>query len=171
MLIIFLIVLPVVEIYVFVQVSNAIGFLPALALIVLSALLGSALLRRQGRAAIERFNTAVDSRRMPAREVADGAMIALGSFMLIIPGFITSIFGLMLLFYPTRALFRMLGGALLLRRFRVVTGSASWGYDRARRTQNDTGPSFDIEGNAQEVHPDGPQDQARKNGTHQLPPA
>lgn len=171
MLIIFFIVLPVVEIYVFVQVSDALGFLPALALVVLSTLLGSALLRRQGRAAIQRFNTAVDSRRMPAREVADAAMIALGAFMLIIPGFVTSVFGLLLLFPPTRALVRMLGGAFLLRRFSVVTSTASWGYDRARRTQDDSGPGFDIEGNAQEVDPDGPSTQDRRDATHQLPPA
>ena len=89
------IVLPIAELWLIIEVGGAIGVLPTLALLILDSLLGAALLRSQGRAAWARFNHAIASSKVPAREVFDGAMIILGGALLLTPGFITDVFGLL----------------------------------------------------------------------------
>ncbi len=105
-LVLIFIVLPIVELYVIIQVGGAIGALPTIALLIADSLLGAALLRSQGRAAWRRFNEALAAGRVPAREVFDGTMIILGGAFLLTPGFITDLIGLLLLIPPTRAVFR-----------------------------------------------------------------
>src|SRR5688572_15695058 len=91
------IVVPIVELYVILQVGGLIGIWPTIALLIADSILGAWLLRSQGRAAWARFNQALAERRPPAVEVLDGAMIMLGGAFLLTPGFITDIFGLCLL--------------------------------------------------------------------------
>jgi UPF0716 protein FxsA len=134
LLVVLFIVVPIVELYVIIQVGQAIGVLPTLALLVADALLGSLLLRHQGRGAWRRFNMALAERRFPGREVADGLMIAVGGTLLLTPGFITDIFGLILLIPPTRAIVRRLLRSYVNRRFVVIsaprhTDSPSRHYD------------------------------------------
>ncbi len=139
--------LPILELYAIVKVGGLIGILPTLALLLGSSLLGAALLRHQGRGAWQRFNRALTERRFPGREVADGLMITGGGVLLVVPGFITDAFGLFLLFPPTRAIVRRLGGAYVARRFVVVgmgTRSAGTGYDA-------TGRPYDFDATAEEV--------------------
>jgi UPF0716 protein FxsA len=100
------IVVPIVEIYVIVKVGEAIGVLPTIALLLADAVLGSLLLRHQGRGAWRRFNLALAERRFPGREVADGLLIAVGGTLLLTPGFVTDIGGLALLIPPSRAAVR-----------------------------------------------------------------
>src|SRR5215469_5002208 len=114
------IVVPIVELYVIIQIGSLIGVWPTLALLLADAVLGSLLLRHQGRGAWRRFNEALAARRFPAREVADGVMVAVGGTLLLTPGFVTDIFGLILLIPPTRALVRRFLGLYLGRRFVVV---------------------------------------------------
>ncbi len=160
------ILVPIAELYVIIQVGGAIGLLPTLAILILDSILGTWLLRSQGRAAWERFNAALSRNRVPAREVFDGAMIILGGALLLTPGFITDIVGLCLLLPPTRALVRRGATALAARRMGfgwIVTGV---GTARAGRTPGDqpqngapppTGspsrPSqaYDVEGTATEI--------------------
>jgi UPF0716 protein FxsA len=120
-LVLLFIVVPIAELYVIIQVGEAIGVLPTLALLLADALLGSLLLRHQGRGAWRRFNAALAERRFPGREVADGLMIAIGGTLLLAPGFITDIFGLLLLVPPTRAIGRTLMKGFVGRRFVVGT--------------------------------------------------
>lgn len=119
LLVLLFIALPIAELYVIIQVGGAIGVVPTLALLVADSLLGAALLRSQGRVAWARFNLALSEGRVPAREVFDGAMIILGGALLLTPGFITDIFGLILLIPPTRALVRRGVGAMARRRVSV----------------------------------------------------
>jgi UPF0716 protein FxsA len=153
-LVILFIVVPIVELYVIIQVGEAIGVLPTLALLLADAVLGSLLLRHQGRGAWRRFNEALAQRRFPAREVADGVMIAVGGTLLLTPGFVTDIFGVILLIPPTRAIIRRLLGAYFGRRFLVVgTGPLrSSGPGPAR-----PGRSYDFEGTAEELDSEDPQ--------------
>ena len=146
LLVILFIVVPVVELYVIIQVGQAIGVLPTLALLLADALLGSLLLRQQGRGAWRRFNAALAERRFPGREVADGLMIAIGGTLLLTPGFITDVFGLVLLIPPTRAIVRRLLRSFVARRF-VVVGAP--GPIRAGR-------HYDFETTAEEVDADDP---------------
>ena len=164
-LVLLFIVVPIAELYVIIQVGQWIGVLPTLAILIADALLGSLLLRQQGRAAWQRFNTALAERRFPGREVADGVMIAVGGTLLLTPGFITDIFGLLLLVPPTRAVIRRIMFRVLGGRFALVGGIAG----AARRRGGDADPAsrpYDFEGQGREVPsnagatddaPDGPE--------------
>jgi UPF0716 protein FxsA len=153
LLVILFIVVPIVELYVIIQVGEAIGVLPTIALLLADAVLGWLLLRHQGRGAWRRFNEALAQRRFPAREVADGVMIAVGGTLLLTPGFVTDIFGFLLLIPPTRAIARRLLGAYFGRRFLVV-GAGSF-------RSSGTGPGrpergYDFEGTAEELDSEDP---------------
>jgi UPF0716 protein FxsA len=149
LLVVLFIVVPIVELYVIIQIGGAIGVWPTLALLVADAVLGSLLLRQQGRSAWQRFNAALAERRFPGREVADGLMIAVGGTLLLTPGFITDILGLILLIPPSRALVRRAMRAYFSRRFIVV--------DLGRRTADYRGRGehpYDFEGTAEDLDKD-----------------
>jgi UPF0716 protein FxsA len=121
------IVVPLAELYVILKVGDAIGVLPTIALLAADSVLGSMLLRAQGRAVWRRFNEALSQGRMPHREVMDGVLVIFGGAFLITPGFLTDIVGLVLLLPPTRALVRRLVVRRLGRRVQVgvVDGTAT----------------------------------------------
>jgi UPF0716 protein FxsA len=147
LLVVLFIVVPIVELWLIIQIGGLIGVAPTLALLLADALLGSLLLRHQGRGAWRRFNQALAERRFPAREVADGLMIAVGGTLLLTPGFITDIFGLFLLIPPTRAIARRLLQRFANRRFVVVGVGGMAGRGR-------TGPGtrpHDFDSTAEEV--------------------
>ena len=106
------IVVPIAELAVVIQVGQQIGVLWTVALLVADSILGSVLMRSQGRTAWRRFNEAVAAGQVPAREVLDGALVIFGGLLLLTPGFITDFLGILLLIPPTRALVR----AVLARR-------------------------------------------------------
>lgn len=148
------IVVPIVELYVIIKVGGLIGVLPTLALLLADAVLGSLLLRHQGRGAWQRFNQALAERRFPGREVADGLMIAVGGTLLLTPGFITDIFGLFLLIPPTRAIARRLLRGYAARRFVVVGMGGARGTSRP---PDSAGRNYDFDGTAEEITDDDPQ--------------
>jgi UPF0716 protein FxsA len=149
------IVVPVVELYVIIQIGGLIGVWPTLALLLADAVLGSLLLRHQGRGAWRRFNEALAERRFPGREVADGLMIAVGGTLLLTPGFLTDIVGLLFLMPPTRAIARRLLRGYVTRRFIVVGVGGSQGAGPPRR--GSTSRPYDFDGNAEEIDADDPQ--------------
>ncbi len=151
LLVILFIVVPIVELYVIIQIGGLIGVLPTLALLLADALLGSLLLRHQGRGAWRRFNQALAERRFPGREVADGLMIAVGGTLLLTPGFITDIFGLLLLIPPTRAIARRLLRAYAGHRFVVVGVGGNGG---ATPRHGPAGRPYDFDGTAEEIEED-----------------
>ena len=151
LLVILLILLPIAELYVIVRVGELIGVWPTLALLLAGALLGALLLRLQGRGAWRRFNAALSARRFPGREVADGLMIAAGATLLLIPGFITDVFGLILLIPPTRAIARRLMRIYLGRRFVVLGVADQTMRSRARWSAS---RSYDFDASAEEVDAD-----------------
>ena len=87
------------EIAVFILVGDAIGVLPTLGLILLSGVVGVGLMRVQGFGVIARMRSEQASGRVPGREVLHGFMILLAGILLLLPGFVTDVFGL-LLFIP-----------------------------------------------------------------------
>jgi UPF0716 protein FxsA len=139
-LVLLFIVVPIAELAVIIQVGQAIGVWWTIAILVADSILGSVLMRTQGRTAWRRFNLAVAEARVPAREVLDGALVITGGVLLLTPGFITDILGLALLIPPTRALVR----AVLVRRLerRMVAS--------ARRPRH-----YDVDGTATDVEVDG----------------
>ena len=112
LLIIFVLV-PIAELAVIIQVGQEIGVWWTIAILIADAVLGSLLLRSQGRIAWRRFNVTLQAGRPPAREVLDGVLVIFGGAFLLTPGFITDVFGAIFLIPPTRAIVRR----LLVRRF------------------------------------------------------
>jgi UPF0716 protein FxsA len=107
-----LIVASLVEIWVIVQVGQAIGAPATLLLLLASAVLGGWLLRREGAKTWSAFTTALQERRPPAAEVVDGMLVLIGGLLMMLPGFVSDVVGLLLVLPPTRRLVR---GVVLLR--------------------------------------------------------
>ena len=135
---------PLAELYVIIQVVGpAIGAPLTIALLALDSVLGSLLLKSQGRKVWRKFNETMQAGRVPHREVIDGVLVIFGGAFLITPGFITDIVGVLLLLPPTRAIFRRFIQARLANR--VVVGVAG-GMPRRPRP---AGPhDYDVEGTA-----------------------
>jgi UPF0716 protein FxsA len=97
---------PVAEIYLLVTVGGAIGALPTVALVILTALAGAHLARMQGMSTMLRIRENLDQGFMPAEELLDGVLIFLAGVVLLTPGFLTDIAGLLILLPATRNLFK-----------------------------------------------------------------
>jgi UPF0716 protein FxsA len=146
------IIIPLVELYVIIQIGSLIGVWPTIALLLADAVLGSLLLRHQGRGAWRRFNAALAERRFPGREVADGLLIAVGGTLLLTPGFVTDILGAIFLIPPTRAIIRRLLRGYMGKRFAVVgVGSMGGATGNGR-----PGRSYDYDATAEEIDVDDP---------------
>ncbi len=107
-------VVPLVELYVLIQVGSAIGALPTVALLVLMGVVGGWLMKREGLGVIRGVQSQLRSGRVPAAEVVDGFLILFGGALMLTPGFLSDALGLALLIPPVRALVR----AGLARRLR-----------------------------------------------------
>ena len=99
-----LLLLPVLELALLIQVGSAIGVLPTLGLIILSAVLGILLLRVAGLATAWRARERLARGELPEREMFDGLLLALGGLLLLLPGFISDLFGLLCVLPFTRHL-------------------------------------------------------------------
>ncbi len=99
------IVLPVIEIYLFIEIGAAIGAGWTIALIFITAALGLTAMRRQGLAVLEEAQAAQSAGRPPLAAVAHGVLILLGGGLLLVPGFFTDALGLFFLWQLTRNLF------------------------------------------------------------------
>jgi UPF0716 protein FxsA len=130
-LVVIFILVPIAELYVIIKVGEAIGLVPTLVLLLADAVLGSMLLRYQGRAAWIRFNRALAEGRLPHKEVFDGVLVIMGGALLLTPGFLTDILGLILLIPPTRALVRAMSARFVRRR--LALGEAVWTFGASRR--------------------------------------
>lgn len=117
--------IPIAEIALFIYVGERIGLLATLVVIVLTAVIGSILVARQGAGAIAQVQTAFFEARFPGKELAHGAMIVVAGAFLVTPGFLTDTLGFLLLVPPVREAVR-----------RVVTSrySGRWVVQSGPRT-------------------------------------
>jgi UPF0716 protein FxsA len=157
-LVLLFVVVPILELFVIIQVGEAIGVLPTIALLIIDSILGSVLMRSQGRLAWRRFNAALSEGRIPHREVLDGALVIFGGALLLTPGFISDVLGIILLLPPTRALARALVARRLLpriviSRFGGPAAAAAAGNARRGGSRRRPGGEADVEGTATEVDP------------------
>lgn len=97
---------PVAEIYLLVTVGSSIGAFPTVALVILTALAGAHLARMQGLSTMMRIRENLDQGFMPAEELLDGVLIFLAGMVLLTPGFLTDIAGLLILLPVTRNIFK-----------------------------------------------------------------
>ncbi|MFL1404569.1 FxsA family protein [Marinobacter sp. M1N3S26] len=96
------IVLPILEMVVLIKVGTIIGALSTVGLVLLTAVIGAALLKQQGLATLTRANQRLNSGELPAREVAEGLILAVGGALLLTPGFITDTIGFLCLIPGSR---------------------------------------------------------------------
>ena len=107
MLVLLLLILwPIAELFVAIEVARAIGVLLTIVALIASWPVGTWLLRAEGRAAWRRLSAAVAAGRPPGRPVIDGALALVGGVLFIVPGFITDVVGAALMLGPIRALAR-----------------------------------------------------------------
>jgi UPF0716 protein FxsA len=92
-LLILFVLVPIIEMWVLIEVGSKIGALPTIGLVLLTACLGLALLRRQGAGALARAQEKLRAQQMPVREMADGLFFAVGGALLLTPGFVTDAIG------------------------------------------------------------------------------
>lgn len=94
--------MPILEIALLLRVGSAIGWVTTLLIVVLTAFLGSAMLRHQGLATLNKARARMDSGEMPAQQLLEGVMIMIGGVLLLTPGFVTDAFGFACLIPFTR---------------------------------------------------------------------
>jgi UPF0716 protein FxsA len=129
---------PLVEIAVFLQVVAWIGVLNTLALMVAISICGAWLVKRQGIGTLARMRAELDDGRIPTGPMTDGGLLAAAGFLLLIPGFVTDVVGLALLVPPVRGgVRRYLGHRFSARTARVRRGRAPdyLDVDEAHRTR------------------------------------
>ena len=115
-LVLLFLVVPVVEIYLIVQVGQVIGALPTVLLLLAESLLGAWLVKREGRRTWTALQAALGSVRPPGRELLDGALLLIGGTLLLTPGFLTDVLGFFLVLPVTRPVARRVLTRLLARR-------------------------------------------------------
>lgn len=117
-----IILVPLVEIAVFIMVGDAIGVLPTILLTVLTAVAGTIMLRQQGLSLVMRMQSELDAGRVPGEDLMHGAMIVIASLLLLLPGFVTDAIGLLLFVPPIR---NMLARYIVSRSNVVIVQSGS----------------------------------------------
>jgi UPF0716 protein FxsA len=132
--VVLLLAVPVLELWVFVQVAGAVGFWSALLALVGLCVGGAWLVKREGLAVWARLRDRVARGETPDRELADAALLLVAGLLLLFPGFVTGLLGLLLLLPPVRALVRPVllrrvaaGGTVITATYRVGGDAAGHG--------------------------------------------
>jgi len=139
-----LVIVPIAEIYVIVQVGEAIGFWWTLFALVAETVVGGWLVRREGRRAWRNLVVQLTEGRAPTRAAIDGAVVLVGGFLLLLPGFITDLLGFLCVLPLTRPLVRRAVVGYVSRRSGVITTGATI-YEPMTRQNRPTDPGV-IEG-------------------------
>ena len=115
LLVVLFLVVPFVELFVIIQVGQAIGALPTIAVLVLISVVGAWLVKREGLGVLRRAQARMRSGEVPGSELTDGVLILFAGALLLTPGFLTDVLGILLLLPPVRAGMRQ-GATRALRR-------------------------------------------------------
>jgi len=153
--------MPILEITVLLKVGGLIGFFPTVALVILTAAIGTMLLRAQGLSTLQRARDSLSHGEIPMREVFDGACLLVGGALLLTPGFVTDTLGFLLLLPPIRG--AVLTALIRHGRIQVHTtgfgtpppdGASPWpDAGESPRQGPGKGPGVVIDGDFQEVAP------------------
>jgi len=121
------VVVPFAELWVVLRVAHVIGGWETIGLLIVMSVLGTWLVKREGARAWGAFQLAMREGRVPAKETADGALVILGGALLLTPGFLTDVVGILCLLPPTRVVVRR-----TLLRFALRHNPVYATYDTAR---------------------------------------
>ncbi|QBR91208.1 FxsA family protein [Nocardioides euryhalodurans] len=131
---------PLLEIYVLVQIGQVIGAWWTILLLVLASIIGTMLVRREGGRAWQALTTALETGRMPHRELADGALILIGGTLMLAPGFVTDAVGVLLILPVTRPVARRMLAGVVARRLLGPVSTSYGPADVRRPGPSGTGP-------------------------------
>ena len=98
--------IPVVEVWILLQIADFTGLLNTIGLLILTSIIGALLVRREGISVFRKARNEITQGQMPEKQIFDGFLILLGGVLMLTPGFFTDVIGFLLLFPPTRLLFR-----------------------------------------------------------------
>jgi UPF0716 protein FxsA len=135
------VVLPIAEIYLLIQIGQVIGAWWTVLLLVADAVAGSYLVKHEGSRAWHALQAAIEQRRMPSTELADGALILVGGTLLLTPGFLSDVVGFFCVLPLTRPLARRVLARFITRRFLGGPGGPS-----SARTRQRPGPGSVVQG-------------------------
>lgn len=108
-------IVPLIEIACFILIGNAIGLWPTLAGVLVTALVGSVLIRMQGIALLREIRETIGQGRLPTRALGDAMMVGIAGALLLAPGYFTDLIGILLLIPPVRAaVYRFLASRLTI---------------------------------------------------------
>ena len=138
------VVVPLVEVYVLIQVGQVIGAWWTLLLLVADGVLGSYLVKREGGRAWRALRQGLATYTVPATELADGALILVGGTLLLTPGFLSDVVGFFFVLPFTRPLARRALTRFITRRF--LGGAGLSRRPRTTRTQQRPGPDVVVQG-------------------------
>ena len=151
---------PLIEIALFIQIGGLIGLWPTLAIVVLTAVLGTSLVRSQGRLALGQLRTSFQTLSDPAQPLAHGAMILFAGALLLTPGFFTDAVGFALLMPPVRmAVIRYLSKRITVAQFEMGSMHAGPGAQDPRYRKDPQRPQGSgdvIDGDFEDVTPSRP---------------
>lgn len=150
---------PILEIAVFIEAGNYLGLWPTIGAVILTAIIGSALLRHQGLSTLARAQENLAAGRLPMTEVFDGLCILVGGALLLTPGFVTDTVGFLLLVPPVREILRRLAGRYFVNKAEMHA------WTDAPSSDEGPGPAADgpvIDGHFEEINPDDVETHPRK---------
>ncbi len=155
---------PVIEIALFIQVGGVIGLWSTIGVVILTAMLGTALLRHQGLDTLRRVQESLAENRMPVVEMFDGLCLVMAGALLLTPGFMTDAFGFLLFVPPFRAVAARAIGRYIVTHGQVHVSTSGMGGgpqggpfdDPGYRAGGPAGPSGGpvIDGDFEEVEPE-----------------
>lgn len=134
-LVLLFLVMPLAELFVLIQVGQVIGVWWTILLLIADSIFGAWLMRREGSRAWNALTTALSSGKLPSNEIADGALILLGGALMLSPGFVTDIFGIVLILPFTRPFFRRILAKIVQKR--LVTATMPSTFGPGARPRND----------------------------------
>ena len=153
-LLLLFIAIPLIEIALFIQIGGLIGLWPTLGIVVLTAVLGTWLVRTQGRLAMTQLRDSFSQLDDPTEPLAHGAMILIAGALLLTPGFFTDAVGFALLFPPFRsAAFRYVRARVKIQRFEMGAASSHAAHATHRPHPRPSDPDI-IDGEFQEIDPE-----------------
>lgn len=141
-----LIAVPIIEIYVIIQIGEVIGPWWTILLLVLDAVVGSWLIKHEGRRAWQALQSALQQGRLPATELADGILILVGGTLMLAPGFVSDAFGMLMILPFTRPIGRRVLAGIVGRRLVVMATPPGAGAPGGARTHTRPGHDDVIRG-------------------------
>lgn len=140
LLVLVLVVVPLLELAIVIQVGQWLGVVPTLAVLVVNSIIGAVLLRRESRRAWREFRAALEAGRWPGDEVTQGGLVIVGGAFLLTPGFLTDGVGFLCLIPATRA-----AGSRIIRSRLTASVAGNAGRSPRRDPGRSDGTTLDVE--------------------------